>query len=122
MALHFLENEDEAGDRSVECRGQTCPRARGDQGTSLTRSGRKPSAHHLSYGGSHLNRRTFPTESQTSTDARNSSHELDPHHSQPAQVSKPVENGFHMRNTAAGSLGSKPPCQADGHGGTESSH
>src|SRR5262245_12174202 len=68
VALHLLENEDQAGDGGVECRSQTCPRARCDQGTSLTRSGRKPSAHHLSYGGSHLNRRTFPTESQTSTD------------------------------------------------------
>ncbi len=121
IPLQLFEDEDESGERGVECRREAGAAAGGDERLPLSRRAAEPPADHLSQRATHLDGRTFAAEGEPAAYPRHAPDELDGEKAGPSHRVQVVEHAFEMGDAASRRLRSEAAYEPHGEGTPECS-
>ena len=107
----FLEHEDGAGDRRVERRGEAGPRPGGKQHAAIGPIASKNFADQMAQGPGHVHARPLAAERKPGADRERAADELHRNDTKRRLRHLPSEDGFDLRDAAAGRLGRDPANQ-----------
>ena len=122
MPLEFFQNKGQTGQGRVEGCRQTRAGPGGNQSLALARRDPQPVRHSGAQRAAHLDGRAFPTERQPAPNAYDPTEEFHRKNGLPPHGAEPIEDGFHMRNPAAGRFGGHAVHEANRHTSSECAH
>jgi len=111
--LHLFENEDHARKRSIKGGRQPGSGPGSDEDEPLSSASLQPAGNGRARCSAELNRGTFAPQCKPPTDRERAAKKLDEHYSCPIKLAITMQNGFQVRNSAAGRFRSIAPDKKD---------